>query len=104
MSFLLFLFLLFVLYFIVWPILKTIFFVRKVRKNFYSKFNQGPRRQSTQQKEPKKEKIIGKDVGEYVSYKEISSESATYKETTSDDVTVGILQENQTEDIEWEDI
>lgn len=107
MSFLLFLFFLFVIYFIIWPILKTLFFVNKVRKNFYNNFKSANQRHGNQRKPSGKadsRKIINKDIGEYVRYQEIPNDAAEYKETKDENTVSKDRQENQIEDIEWTDI
>lgn len=108
MEFLLLLFLIF-LGFCLWPLIKVALFYRRVKKQFNNakkSFNEQyrqSRERSAEEQQNKSKKIFDKDVGEYVTFEEITYTSSQYSETVSDNGSTSTF-ESQTTDVEWEDI
>lgn len=62
-------------------------------------------RQSRQSKKQRKKKKIDSNVGEYVSFEEITTDTSTTQTAGNDSATqLGKNPEPQVEDAEWEDI
>lgn len=57
-----------------------------------------------QPKKQRKKKKIDSNVGEYVSFEEITTDTATTQTAGNDSATRGKKPEPQVEDAEWEDI
>lgn len=101
--------LIFIIVFIIWPIVKTALRLNQARKAardfFGGRYTQAEApaadRKAGWTTPPKKTKIITKDVGEYVSFQELPPDGSThttyhYSETT--------YSESQITDAEWEEI
>ena len=101
--------LIFIIVFIIWPIVKTAVRLNQARKAARDFFgghytptgNPAGDRKAGWTTPPKKTKIITKDVGEYVSFQELPPDGSTqstyyYSETT--------YSESQISDAEWEEI
>lgn len=99
--------LIFILVFIIWPVVKTVFRLNQARKaarDFFGGNYAQAGASSTERKAgwtapQKKAKIITKDVGEYVNFQELppdDSARSSFTETS--------YSENQITDAEWEEI
>lgn len=113
MSFFFLLFLFFIGYFFIWPIIKGVMrinrFQSEARDFFNGRYNGAQQRNSSarqpQQPAPKKKKI-DPSVGEYVEYEEITVDQS-YSKTSGHDAASASTQvevEQQIVDVEWEDI
>lgn len=110
------LFLIFILVFIILPILKLgwrIFRLQSQARSMYNQMNGA--RQSAGYQEPHqrkagwsspatKPKKIGKDVGEYVAYENITVTETTTSTTTDADGNTTVYSESRITDVEWEDV
>lgn len=105
-------FLLLILFFIIYPMLRALWAGFKLHRNWRKAtegFRDAYRRAAgsqPQQPKPKKKKI-DPNVGEYVAFEEIKTETTAYSSTeTSADgtTTTEIKVESQIEDAVWEDI
>ena len=96
------------LVFIVWPLVKFLWAIRKAHKQARKAFEQATGTQWKQYKKESKtppvnkEKIFDKNVGEYVDFEDIETASATTTENTTQAQQAKI--EHQIEDAEWEEI
>lgn len=81
---------------------------RKAQQRMNDFFNGGGAsadRQSRQSKKQRKKKKIDSNVGEYVSFEEITTDTSTTQTAGNDSATQpGKKPEPQVEDAEWEDI
>ena len=115
MSILVGLFVLFIIFFLVLPILRAALFVHKARQQVRDMFGGGAQRQNREQNErqepeqpaPRPKKIYP-NVGEYVEFEEIKTSSQTTV-TDTDGTTEyrrvsETVREEQIEDAEWEDL
>ncbi|MDE6642860.1 MAG: hypothetical protein K2K27_02020 [Muribaculaceae bacterium] len=105
MSIFLFLFLAFLFYFIILPIIKGMMFVSKVRNQTRDMFNQATgrgsgKKQNNSQPQPKQKKI-DPNVGEYVEFEEIE---VTATDSSGNTTHVNYQKETQITDVEWEEI
>lgn len=97
----------FIGYFFIWPLIKTVFYFRKIGRSFtsgQSRQRSGDRRQTERHNVSRKKKI-DKDIGEYINFQEISNEQTSYNETIEDNEgKTKTIIEDQIVDVEWEDI
>lgn len=100
--------LIFILVFIVWPVVKAIFHINQARKTARDIFSGSFSARQQQDESPRKPgwsapaaraKIITKDVGEYVSFQELPPDS----DSPHTSATIS-SSESQISDAEWEDI
>lgn len=106
-----FIFIILILAYLLWPVVKGMMYVRDVHRNVRDAFKQAAGRgaggNTANAPGRHRKKKIDKDVGEYVEYEEITVASATYRETVADDVQGQrrtITSESQVVDVEWEDV
>lgn len=99
--------LIFFIVFIVWPIVKFFWAIRKAHKQARRAFEEATGTKWNQRTEPRntpvKEKIFDRNVGEYVEFEEIEH-TADSSETQSDTTNPQPKIEQQIVDAEWEDI
>ncbi len=100
-----------ILAYLLWPVVKGMMYVRDVRRNVRDAFEQAARGGAGNagggSKKPRRKKKIDKDVGEYVEYEEISVASSTYRETVeeNDGGRRRVIEtESQIVDAEWEEV
>ena len=115
MSILVGLFVLFIIFFLVLPILRAALFVHKARQQVRDMFGGGAQRQNREQNERQepeqpapRPKKIDPNVGEYVEFEEIKTSSQTTV-TDADGTTEyrrvsETVREEQIEDADWEDL
>lgn len=109
-------FLIFILIFIVWPLVKTFIRINRMRRQARDIFNSHYGRQTSQQADTassagrkagwsrpaaSKAKKITKDVGEYVAFQELPPQ---YSGNDSSKGGATVVSESQITDVEWEDI
>lgn len=108
MSFFGLLLLIFIGYFIVWPLVKVYLKINRARNAYREAFSS----QRTQRRESERKagwskpnttrkKKIGNDIGEYVAFEETSAPETNDRNRTRPTSTI---TEQQIEDAEWEDI
>lgn len=99
-----FLFILALIFFILWPILRVLFAVKSAAGRARQAFaGQRQQQQRTQSQPRARKKVFARDEGEYVDYEEIAAPaSSSPSDTTSrhDNFT----PESQISDAEWEEI
>ncbi|MDE6645390.1 MAG: DUF4834 family protein [Muribaculaceae bacterium] len=100
-----------ILAYLLWPVVKGMMYVRDVRRNVRDAFEQAARggagNAGGSAKPHRRKKKIDKDVGEYVEYEEISVASSTYRETVeeNDGTRRRVIEtESQIVDAEWEEV
>lgn len=101
-----------ILAYLLWPVVKGMMYVRDVRRNVRDAFEQAARGSAGNagggaKQARRRKKKIDKDVGEYVEYEEISVASSTYRETVeeSDGTRRRVVEtESQIVDAEWEEV
>ena len=99
-----------ILAYLLWPVVKGMMYVREVRRNVRDAFEQASRGGAGNaggNAKPRRKKKIDKDVGEYVEYEEISVASSSYRETVedSDGSRRRVTEtESQIVDAEWEEV
>lgn len=99
-------FLLVQLFKVIFPIYSRIRQMRNFMNNPYDYFagQAGAQRSQAEHTQPKKhKKKFGKDVGEYVEFEEIATETAA-KDKASGNTSVRYSKEEQVTDIKWEDL
>lgn len=106
MSFLFFILILLGCWLILWPAIKS-WLIRKARQNYADAFNSmfgrtAGRQSSTPPPPAPKAKKIGKDIGEYVAFEEITE--VEQRSNPDGTVETEVYHEEQITDIEWEDI
>lgn len=103
--------LLFLIVFIIWPLLRAGLLVYKARKQMRDLFGGGARKgggRRQEQQPPRRRKKIDPNVGEYVEFEEIKTYTQSSGEVRTETSETGssgrTVTEEQIEDAEWEDI
>lgn len=103
--------LLFLIVFIIWPLLRAGLLVYKARKQMRDLFGGGARKGGARRQEqqpPRRRKKIDPNVGEYVEFEEIKTYTQSSGEVRTETSETGssgrTVTEEQIEDAEWEDI
>lgn len=97
-------FLLLLLFFVIWPMIKGMLAIMRARRSarrFFDQFRQAAGSPQKEPEQPKPRKKINPEDGEFVAFEDLPPEtdSATYTETRTE-----IRVEQQIVDVEWEDI
>ncbi len=107
-----------ILIFIIWPVIKAAWHIYRLQNQAKQMFSQAANsqqsahRRDTQQRKAgwstpvnRKEKKIGRDVGEYVAYETIAiSETTSTDSATSENQAYGTSTESRISDADWEEI